>query len=116
MQTVSDLKYFSETSSSGGNAAEPPDDGLTPEQRAELARMSPALRARLARGDCLARFHEVERFLSFMEGYAMIADASGGDIPINSVGMEFVGDAAGDAVLTLRKLRQEFETAEGGAA
>ena len=46
----------------------------------------------------------------------MIADASGGDIPINSVGMEFVADAAGNAGLTLRKLRQEFEAAEGGAA
>ena len=100
----------------GRQQTAPPDDGLTPEQRAELGRMSPALRATLARGDCLARFHQVERFLSFMEGYAMIADASGEDIPINSVGMEFVGDAAGEAVLTLRKLRQEFETAEGGAA
>ena len=40
---------------------QPPDDGLTSEQRAELSRLSPALRATVARGDCLARFHNVER-------------------------------------------------------
>ena len=70
----------------------------------------------MARGDCLVRFHEVERFLSFMEGYAMIAGTSGPNIPIDSVGMDFLASAAGDATLAVRKLRQEFETAEAGGA
>ena len=38
----------------------------------------------------------------------------GENIPINSVGMEFIADAAGEAGLTLRKLRQEFEAKPGG--
>lgn len=81
----------------GRQQTPPSDDGLTP-----------ALRATLARGDCLARFHEVERF---SVSWRASRDASGGDIPINSVGMEFVADAAGSAGLTLRKLRQEVEAA-----
>ena len=82
-----------------------PSDGLTPEQL-----------ARAVHGDRLPRFAEVERFLSFVEGYAMIAAASHGDIPIDSIGVDFLATAAGDAGATLRQLRQEFEAAEGGAA
>ncbi len=70
----------------------------------------------LRRSDCLAKFHEVERCLGFMEGFAMIADAAGHDIPINSVGMDFMADAAGTARVTLRKLRKQFEAAESGGA
>ena len=80
-----------------------------------VASLPPALRATLARNDCLARFAEIERFLDFVVGFAMIADASGDDIPINSVGMAFVANAAGDVERTLRTLRQKFEAAKGGA-
>ena len=82
-----------------------PDDGLTP-----------ALRATLARNDVLARFTEVERFLDFMSSFALIAAQSHSELPINSAGMDHLSTAAGDAGLTLRKLRQEFETAESGGA
>ena len=51
-----------------------------------------------------------------MEGYAKIAGTSGPNIPIDSVGMDFLASAAGDATLAVRKLRQEFETAEAGGA
>ena len=57
----------------------------------------------------LARFYEVERFLGFMEGFAMIADDTRTDHPMNSRGMDFVAHAAGDALVTLRTLRREFE-------
>ncbi len=83
---------------------QPPDDDLTP-----------ALRATLARGDCLARFAEVERFLDFMSSFALIAAQSHSELPINSAGMDHLSTVAGDAGLTLRKLRQEFEAADGGA-
>ena len=89
----------------GRQVAPPPDDGLTSEQRATLAR-----------GDVLARFTEVERFLDFMSSFALIAAQSHSELPINSAGMDHLSTAAGEAGLTLRKLRQEFEAADGGAA
>ena len=82
----------------------PPDDGLTSEQRATLAR-----------GDVLARFTEVERFLDFLSSFALIAAQSHSELPINSAGMDHLSTVAGDASMTLRKLRQEFEAADGGA-
>ena len=89
----------------GRQVAPGPDDGLTSEQRATLPR-----------GDVLARFEEVERFLDFMSSFAMIAAHSDSELPINSAGMDHLATVAGDASMTLRKLRKQFEAAEGGAA